>query len=141
MSGRQPADSPYRRFFTQNRTPAQLARQKKERESHMFYFEKEISGQPAGPGCSRRVLAVNQSQMLVEVRFEKGAVGADHSHPHQQITHVLAGRFEARCAGQKAILGPGDSVAVPAGALHGVTALEEGVLLDIFTPVRQDFLK
>lgn len=141
MSGRQPAESPYRRFFTQNRTPAQLARQKKERESHMFCFEKEISSQPAGPGCTRRILAVNQSQMLVEVRFEKGAAGADHTHPHQQITYVLEGRFEARCAGKTAVLGPGDSMAVPAGALHGVTALEEGALLDIFTPVRQDFLE
>ncbi len=141
MSVGQPADSPYRRFFTKDRTPAQLVRQKQEREGHMFCFEKEISPQPAGEGCTRRILAVNQSQMLVEVRFEKGAVGADHTHPHQQITYVLEGRFEARCAGQKAILGPGDTVTVPAGALHGMTALEQGVLLDIFTPIREDFLK
>ena len=79
--------------------------------------------------------------MSVEVRFEKGAVGAIHTHPHTQISYVLEGRFEATIDGETTVISQGDTYITPPDAPHGVVCLEEGILLDIFTPMRKDFIK
>ena len=95
--------------------------------------------QPA-PGLVRKHLATGGSLMAVEVHFEQGAVGAVHQHPHEQLTYVLSGRFEFQENDQITILEPGDSVYVGPNIPHGAVALEAGVLLDLFTPQREDFL-
>lgn len=108
----------------------------------MFGLNAVTPIQPAGEGATRKILSQNENQMMVEVAFAKGAVGAEHRHPHQQISYIAKGSFEARIEGEICLLQAGDSMAVPAGALHGVTALEEGsVIVDVFTPIREDFLK
>ena len=94
-----------------------------------------------GGGTTRRILAWNDQLMSVEVGFETGSVGADHTHPHTQLSYVLAGRFRYTVDGNSVEMNPGDSIVVPGGAVHGTVCLEEGTLLDVFTPARQDFLK
>ncbi len=94
-----------------------------------------------GGGTGRRVLAWNDQLMAVEVSFETGAVGSEHTHPHTQCSYVLSGRFRYAVEGEDAILEQGDSIVVPGGLVHGTECLEKGVLLDIFTPKRDDFLK
>ena len=94
-----------------------------------------------GGGVSRRILAEDKDMMAVEVSFEKGAVGAVHTHPHVQISYVLKGKFEANMNGEKTIISEGDTYYTIPNLPHGVVCLEEGVLLDIFTPRRDDFLK
>lgn len=91
-------------------------------------------------GVQRRVLSYNEEMMSVEVAFETGAVGAVHTHPHTQCSYVLSGRFSYSIEEESVILSPGDSIVVPSGLPHGTTCLEKGVLLDIFTPMRKDFL-
>ncbi len=93
-----------------------------------------------GGGTGRRVLAWSDRLMAVEVSFEAGAVGADHTHPHTQCSYVLSGRFSYSVEGESVELTPGDSIVVPSGLTHGTVCLEKGVLLDIFAPCRQDFL-
>lgn len=93
-----------------------------------------------GGGVKRRMLCHDGSLMLVEVAFEKGAVGALHSHPHIQASYVAAGKFELDIGGEKKVLSAGDSYRVPADVVHGCVALEPGVLIDAFTPHREDFL-
>ena len=94
-----------------------------------------------GGGVCRRILAEDKDMMAVEVSFKSGAVGAVHSHPHVQISYVLKGKFEANMNGEKTIISEGDSYYTTPNLPHGVVCLEEGVLLDIFTPRRDDFLK
>ena len=94
-----------------------------------------------GGGLSRKILAQSTDMMAVEVAFEKGAVGAVHTHPHVQISYVLKGKFEANMNGVKTIIEEGDTYYTEPNLPHGVVCLEEGVLLDIFTPRRDDFLK
>ena len=94
-----------------------------------------------GGGTTRRILAWNDQLMSVEVSFETGAVGADHTHPHTQLSYVLAGRFRYTVSGKSVEMNPGDSIVVPGNAVHGTVCLEAGTLLDVFTPVREDFLK
>ena len=103
-------------------------------------YQQEIPFKDLGGGVSRRVLSHNEELMTVEVAFEEGSVGAVHTHPHVQCSYVLSGRFSYVVEGEAVILGPGDSIVVPGGLLHGTTCLEKGVLLDIFTPERKDFL-
>jgi len=93
-----------------------------------------------GGGVSRKVLAHSEGLMTVEVRFEAGAVGAVHSHPHWQNTYVLGGRFRFTVGGEAVEVGPGDTLAFPEDVPHGTECLEAGALLDVFSPARADFL-
>ena len=95
---------------------------------------------PLGGGTERRILAYNDSLMAVEVAFEAGAEGAPHSHPHTQLSYALSGSFRYTVEDESVILNPGDSIVVPAGLTHGTVCMEKGVLLDVFTPKRDDFL-
>lgn len=104
-------------------------------------LHQETEAQDLGGGTSRRVLAYRDDLMAVEVAFETGAEGAVHSHPHTQCSYVLSGCFSYSVEGESVELHPGDSIVVPGGLPHGTVCLEKGVLLDIFTPMRKDFVQ
>ena len=91
-------------------------------------------------GSSRRVILDLPELMLVEFTFDKGGVGALHSHPHLQTSYVADGVFEVTIDGVTQIIGTGGAYIVPSGLVHGVKALEAGKLIDSFTPRRDDFL-
>ncbi len=95
---------------------------------------------PLGGGTERRILAYDSPLMAVEVGFEAGAEGAPHAHPHTQLSYVLSGSFRYSVEDESVILNPGDSIVVPGGLTHGTVCMEKGVLLDVFTPQRDDFL-
>ncbi|MBO4915063.1 MAG: cupin domain-containing protein [Oscillospiraceae bacterium] len=95
----------------------------------------------AGEGVTRRILAYNDTLMCVENSFEQGAVGALHSHPHTQITYVVSGRFSFTIDGETRVVAAGDTLLKEDGVVHGCTCLEAGRLLDIFAPMREDFLR
>lgn len=96
--------------------------------------------QNAEPGVKRKILATEGGLMMMEVHFEAEAEGKKHSHPHEQMTYCLKGRFLFSVDGVDIALKAGESLYIPSGAIHGVRALESGALLDAFTPVRQDLL-
>jgi len=101
----------------------------------------ETSLQDLGGGNTRRVLAWNDQLMAGEVGFAKGTEGAPHTHPHVQCSYVLSGKFLYTVEGETTELMPGDSIIVPGGLVHGTVCVEAGMLLDIFTPAREDFVK
>lgn len=72
--------------------------------------------------------------------FKKGAIGSMHNHPHTQITYVASGKFEFTIDGEVHTVSKGDTLLKQDGVMHGCTCLEDGVLIDIFTPMRKDFL-
>lgn len=94
----------------------------------------------AAPGIKRRMLGHNGDLMMVEVAFEKDAVGDRHSHPHVQVSYVASGSFEMTIGDRTNVIRQGDSFYVPADVEHGCKALEPGVLIDSFTPHREEFL-
>lgn len=100
----------------------------------------KIPPQPAGVGVTRRVLAYSQDAMCVENVFETGGVGAMHSHPHTQITYIVSGRYRFTIGDETREVGPGDTLLKENGVVHGCTCLEGGVMLDFFTPMREDFV-
>ena len=106
----------------------------------MFVMDEEVKKTDVGGGVSRKILAYDEKMMSVRVIFERGAVGSMHSHPHTQISYVLKGCFEATVGDETRIIGEGDTYIAPGDVPHGVVCLEEGELLDVFTPCRKDFL-
>lgn len=112
----------------------------KTEKNNVWNFYECIEQEKAGEGVVRRILSYTDELMVVQNHFEKGAVGALHHHPHTQITYVVSGQFEFEIAGEKRIVNPGDSMLKRDGVEHGCVCLEEGILLDIFAPMREDFV-
>ncbi len=107
----------------------------------MYVKIADVEESDLGEGVSRKILASGGDMMTVQFTFEKGAVGTPHTHVHEQVGYVLQGRFELTLGDEKTIIEAGDTYYVPSNTVHGVVALEDGVLLDVFTPQRQDFLE
>lgn len=103
-------------------------------------YQKDVPLKDLGGGVTRRVLAYSDQLMIVEVNFEQGGVGSVHTHPHHQNTYVKSGRFRFTIDGESVEVGPGDTIAFPSNIPHGTLCLEAGTLLDMFTPMREDFL-
>ncbi|MBS1210141.1 MAG: cupin [Proteobacteria bacterium] len=106
----------------------------------MFVFSKDCPLEDLGGGVSRRILAHGGKMMQVEVHFADGAIGPMHNHPHEQLTHILSGEFEFTIGGVTKIVKTGDTLYKEPNIMHGCTCLKAGVLLDTFTPIREDFL-
>lgn len=104
-------------------------------------FAQPHEGQWADLGTSRRRVVLHTDElMLVEFQFEKGGIGALHSHPHIQTSYIVEGVFEVTIDGRTETIAAGGAYIVPPNLVHGVKALEAGRLIDSFTPHRADFL-
>lgn len=100
----------------------------------------ECAWETVGAGVRRQVLGHLPDLMIVRVDFEAGAIGPIHAHPHHQVSYVASGRFDVTIGADTTVLVAGDSFAAAADVPHGVRALEQGTLIDSFTPARADFL-
>lgn len=105
-----------------------------------WVFHEETTPSEGGVGVTRRVLAYSKDLMCVENRFEEGAIGSLHHHPHTQITYVVSGEFEFEIEGERKIVKAGDTMLKMDNVEHGCKCLKAGILLDIFTPMREDFI-
>jgi quercetin dioxygenase-like cupin family protein len=76
---------------------------------------------------------------LSEWEIAEGATLPPHQHPHEQITRLLAGRFEMTVGGETRVLDPGMAALIPAHVPHSARALTACRVLDVFTPVREDY--
>jgi len=94
----------------------------------------------AEPGLERRVLAHNERMMLVEHHMSVGWAGARHSHPHDQLVYVITGRIRFSCGPDTFEMARGDSALVRGGVEHQAWALEPSVVLDVFTPYREEYV-
>ena len=102
---------------------------------------KDIPAEAPAPGIERRMV-VGQALMACRLHFAPYTVTAVHTHPHEQMTMVLQGRVRFTIEGRELIVSAGGVVHFPSNVEHGATMLEEDVVLvDIFTPVREDFLQ
>lgn len=107
----------------------------------MVGYRKDAVPTPCEPGVTRRILSYCDEMMMCEITFEKGARGNLHAHPHIQMSYVGDGKFEFTVDDEVKIVEKGDSVLISSNAKHGVLCLEAGILVDVFNPKRDDFLK
>jgi quercetin dioxygenase-like cupin family protein len=105
-----------------------------------FIAGSSIDPVPVGEGIGRKVLGHDPAVMMTHVTFRKGAVGPVHRHPHRQVSYVETGSFEVSIGDVKRVLRRGDCFFVPPSLEHGVVALEDGAIVDVFAPARMDFL-
>ncbi len=93
------------------------------------------------PEGIERQMVVGEKMMVCRFRFAPFLVTPEHSHTHEQMAIVVEGRVRFFIEGEERIASPGDVLHFPSGCRHGATMMdEEVVLIDIFTPVREDFL-
>ncbi|MEO9966738.1 MAG: cupin domain-containing protein [Reichenbachiella sp.] len=111
-----------------------------ERKSEKYILTEQMEWEELGGGVSRKMLGYDNQIMMVLVKFEKGGLGAPHSHFHTQATYCTEGKFEFEIDGVKQVITAGDGVYIEPNLLHSAVCLEEGVLIDTFSPVREDFL-
>ncbi|HXJ06768.1 MAG TPA: cupin domain-containing protein [Candidatus Acidoferrum sp.] len=91
-------------------------------------------------GLKRRVLAYNEKLFLAEHEMVKGWAGAMHSHPHDQIVYVMHGHIRVTCQGKTFDVRTGGTFVVRGGVEHGASAIEESLVIDVFTPCREDYV-
>ena len=109
--------------------------------SDVFFKYLKTEWEAVDDKIQRQIVGFDDNVMMVNVRFEKGGVGTLHNHPHTQVTHISDGKFEVTIGDETTILEKGDSFYIPSNVMHGVVCLEEGMLVDVFTPMREDFIK
>lgn len=108
--------------------------------SKEFILGNEIQWETVGEGVQRQIMGYDDKIMLVHVKFDKGAIGPIHDHYHSQVTYVQSGQFEVTINEEKKVLKGGDCFYIPPHAPHGAVCLEDGVLIDVFSPIREDFM-
>jgi unsaturated pyranuronate lyase len=91
-------------------------------------------------GLKRRVLAYNDKLFLAEHEMVRGWVGTVHSHPHDQIVYVVDGHLRVTCQGKTFDVRAGGTFVVRGGVEHGASAIEESLVIDVFTPRREDYI-
>ena len=109
-------------------------------ERKKFLKDADIQWEELGGGVSRKFLGYDNQIMMVKVKFEKEAIGSPHQHFHTQATYCASGKFEFTIDGEKSIVNAGDGVYIAPNLMHSALCLEEGILIDVFSPVREDFL-
>lgn len=109
--------------------------------SNTFISENETVWESGGEGIRRQIMGYDPHLMVVKVAFEKGAIGVRHTHYHSQASYVVSGCFESCVGTERRRLGPGDGYYVAPDEPHELHCLEAGIVLDIFSPLRADFLK
>jgi len=106
-----------------------------------FVFNDEVEWEEVNPGVRRKMLAYDNDLMTLIVEFKKDSIGYLHKHYHTQISYIVSGSFEVNINGVKKIQKAGDAYYLQPNIEHGVVALEDSLLVDIFTPAREDFIK
>jgi len=101
--------------------------------------EKAKESEPE-PGLKRRVLAYNDKLFVAEHEMKKGWVGTVHRHPHDQVVYIVRGHLTVTCQGRTFDVRAGDTFVVRGGTEHGAWAVEDSLVVDVFTPAREDYI-
>ena len=109
-------------------------------KSPNFIFGNDAEWVQINDGMRRQILGYDDRMMLVKIEFKTGGVGYAHVHVHSQCSFVVSGVFEFQVGEETKIVKAGDGLYMEPNVIHGVKCLEEGVLIDSFSPMREDFL-
>ncbi len=105
-----------------------------------YWIDEETPWEPVAEGLSRQIMGYDGKIMLVKAKFETGAVGNLHKHYHSQVTYVASGEFKMTIGDDIRIIKAGDSYYIPPHVMHGCVCTKPGILIDVFSPAREDFL-
>lgn len=92
------------------------------------------------PGIRRKTLSYGASTLMSEFRLRAGFPLPSHDHPQEQTGYLVSGRLRLTIGEETCEVGPGDSWSIPGGVPHGAETLEDAVAVEVFSPVREDYL-
>jgi quercetin dioxygenase-like cupin family protein len=94
----------------------------------------------AAPGIRMKTLCFGRKTLMTEFRLLGGATLPAHSHPHEQTGYLVAGHIALTIGQQTHDVRPGDSWCIPGDEQHSALILEDSVAVEVFSPVREDYL-
>ena len=109
--------------------------------SKEFLLDENHEWEVVGEGVKRKIMGYDNKIMLVKVHFSEGGIGYKHEHYHSQVTYIEGGEFEFSIGEETKLVKAGDSVYIPPNVLHGAICKKEGILIDVFSPIREDFME
>lgn len=102
--------------------------------------KKEDSKKRTFKGVLLDSLAVGKKSMVTKTNYKVGNLATTHTHPHEQSGYVISGRYKMTIENNEYELTAGDSYSVPGNVPHSFEVIESGEVVDVFTPVREDYL-
>ena len=106
----------------------------------MFEKHSEQGYRPALPGIERKTLVYGTRTLMTEFCLAKGHPLPRHSHPYEQTGYLVSGRLRLAIGADEQEVGPGDAWCIPEGVDHGAEILEDSVAIEVFSPLREDYL-
>lgn len=106
----------------------------------MFSRKRENGYRTPLRGIQMKTLAHGEKTLLAEFKLSRGSVLPAHSHPHEQTGYLVSGKINLTIGGRTHAADPGDSWCIPPDVEHGAEALADSVAVEVFSPVREDYL-
>ena len=106
----------------------------------LYVDDESLPWEQVAEGVKRKIMTYDAGLMMVKVAFETGGVGSAHSHLHTQMSYVASGVFSIMIADETRTIRTGDVFYIPSNVWHGAVCIEAGVLVDVFAPMREDFV-
>lgn len=106
----------------------------------LFVDDQTLPWEPVAEGVKRKIMSYDVHLMMVKVAFEAGGIGAAHSHVHTQMSFVARGIFSITIGDETRTVRAGDAFYIPSNVWHGAVCEDAGELVDVFTPMREDFV-
>jgi quercetin dioxygenase-like cupin family protein len=91
-------------------------------------------------GIEQKTLVHGDKTLMVEFRLQKNASLPTHAHPHEQVGYLVKGKIRLKIGSDIHVVSEGDSWCIPGGLLHGAEIIEDAVAIEVFSPVREDYL-
>jgi quercetin dioxygenase-like cupin family protein len=89
---------------------------------------------------TRKTLVYGDKTLMTEFRLEQGAMLPKHKHPHEQTGYLVSGCMDLTIGGETHTVSPGDSWCIPGDTEHSAISRENSVAIEVFCPVREDYL-
>ena len=106
----------------------------------MFQKRSEDGYTPAIPGIELKTTVHGDRTLMTEFLLKKGGVLPRHAHPHEQTGYLVKGKMRLSIGTEEHDVMPGDSWCIPGNVEHGATIFEDSVAVEVFSPVRDDYL-
>jgi quercetin dioxygenase-like cupin family protein len=106
----------------------------------MFYQKRDDGYHSRVPGIDQKTLVYGDQTLLAEFHLKKGSILPRHSHPNEQTGYLISGHMVFLVGGKRYEARPGDSWCIAADVEHGAEILEDSVAVEVFSPVRKDYL-
>ena len=98
------------------------------------------SPRTVAPGIEMETLCYGERTLMARFTLKRGSVLPLHTHPHEQTGMLLSGKVRFEIEGTRVEATPGDAWCIPGDTVHGVEVLEDSVIVEVFSPVREEYL-